>query len=73
MINELLEEPFDPVLVYKPQHKRIPECDSLPDNDLNGMQKELYEKYASLILYMDSTHSTDAYQFKVHNHLHCPR
>ena len=43
------------MLVYKPQHKSIPEYDSLPDNALKGIQEELYEKYASSILCMDST------------------
>ena len=70
MINDLRQEPFDPILAYKPQHRRIPEYASLPDNAFmlaiqTEWQKELYEKYASFILCMDSTHSTNAYQFKV--------
>ena len=69
-INELHEEPFDSVLAYEPQHGRIPEYASLPDNTLmlniqTEWQKQLYEKYATPILCIDSTHSKNAYQFKV--------
>ena len=70
MINELCQEPFDPILAYKPQHRRNPEYASRPDDAFvlaiqTEWQKELYEKYASSILCMDSTHGTNAYQFKV--------
>lgn len=70
MINELREEPFDPVLLYQPQHRRITEYAFLPDDAFmlviqTEWQKELYMKYASSILCVDSTYGTNAYQFKV--------
>ena len=70
IVNELHEEPFDPVLFYKPQHCKSPEYTSLPDDAFvlaiqTEWQKELYEEYSSSILCIDSTHGTNAYQFKV--------
>lgn len=70
IVNELHEEPFDPVLFYKPQHRKSPEYASLPDDAFvlaiqTEWQKELYEEYSSSILCIDSTHGTNAYQFKV--------
>ena len=70
IVNELRQEPFDPVLVYKPQHSSSPEYASLPDDAFvlaiqTEWQKELYEEYSSSILCVDSTHGTNAYQFKV--------
>ena len=70
ILNKLHEEPFNPVLLYKPQHSRIPEYASLPDDVFilgiqTEWQKELFEKYASTILCMDSRHGTNAYDFKV--------
>lgn len=70
IVNELREESFDPVLIYKPQHTKIPQYSSLPDDLFilgiqTKWQKELFEKYAETILCMDSTHGTNAYQFKV--------
>ena len=70
IVNELREEPFDPVLFYKPQHSNSSEYVSLPDDAFvlaiqTEWQKELYEQYSSSILCTDSTHGTNAYQFKV--------
>ena len=70
IVNELREEAFDPVLIYKPQHTKIPEYASLPDDLFmlaiqTEWQKELFQKHASTILCMDSTHGTNAYDFKV--------
>ena len=32
MVNELHDEEYNPVLIYKPQHKKIPEFPALPDD-----------------------------------------
>ena len=70
IVNELREEPYDPVLVYKPQNSNTLDFAKLPDDVFmlaiqTEWQKEVYMKYASSILCIDSTHGTNAYQFKV--------
>ena len=70
IINELRKEPYDPVLLYKQQHKTSPEFASIPANVFilgvqTQWQKEVFIKYANSIFCMDSTHGTNAYQFKV--------
>ena len=70
MVNELHNESYDPVLIYKPQHERSSEHPSLPaDVFLLAIQtlwqKELYQNFASTVLCIDSTHGTNAYNFKL--------
>ena len=70
LVNELRGEPYDPVLLYKPQHTTSPEFVAIPRDVFilaiqTQWQKEVYGKHASTILCMDSTHGTNAYQFKV--------
>ena len=70
IVNELHEEPFDPVLVYKVQHHSSPDYPSLPTDAFvlaiqTNWQKDVYEKYSRSIMCIDSTHGTNAYQFKV--------
>ena len=70
IVNELREEPYDPVLVYNPHYSNTPDFAKLPDDVFmlaiqTEWQKEVYMKYASSILCIDSTHGTNAYQFKV--------
>ena len=70
IVNALSEEPYDPVLVYKPQNSNSSDFAKLHDDVFmlaiqTEWQKEVYVKYASSILCIDSTHGTNAYQFKV--------
>ena len=70
IVNELHLEPFNSVLIYKPQHCKVAQHPSLPEDCFmlaiqTEWQKQLYEKYASSILCIDSTHGTNAYKFKV--------
>ena len=70
IVNELRGESYDPVLLYKPQHSTSPEYATIPDNVFilgiqTQWQREVFVKYANTIFCMDSTHGTNAYQFKV--------
>ena len=70
LVNELRQEPYNPMLVYKPQNSSIPEFPKLPDDVFmlaiqTQWQNEVFVKYARNILCIDSTHGTNAYKFKV--------
>ena len=70
IVNELRQEPFNPVLLHKPQHCKVEQHPSLPKDCFRlaiqtEWQKALYDKHASSILCIDSTHGTNAYKFKV--------
>ena len=69
-IAELQQEPFNPILVYKPQGMSDSQCTSLPMESFiliiqTEFQMQLYRKYAHKILCIDSTHCTNAYRFKL--------
>ena len=70
LIGELRQEPFDPVLIYKPQGITMQEYPKLgKDSFLLAVQTEfqmhLYRKFSSKILCIDATHCTNAYRFKL--------
>ena len=70
MIQELKEEPFDPILVYKPQGMKEPQYPMVPEDTFllaiqTEFQMELYRRHASTILCIDSTHGTNQYRFKL--------
>lgn len=70
MVNELHDEKYNPVLIYKPQHKKIPEFPALPDDTFifamqTQWQKEVYERFSGTVLCIDSTHGTNPYAFKL--------
>ena len=70
IVNELWNEAYDPVLIHKSQHVKTPDCASLPEDAIvlaiqTEWQKELFEKFSSTVLCIDSTHGTNTYQFKV--------
>jgi len=70
IVEELKGEPFNPVLIYKPQGTKDPQYLMLPDDTFilalqTKFQKELYEVHASTILCIDSTHGTNQYRFKL--------
>lgn len=70
IVRELQQEPFDPVLIYKPQgdtHDQYPKVskDSFILVLQTKFQMELYKKYAGKIICIDATHRTNAYRFKL--------
>lgn len=67
LVQELQQEPFDPILIYKPQGN---ESSTLSKDSFilavqTEFQAELYRKFSSKILCIDATHSTNAYRFKL--------
>ena len=70
IVKELRAEPYDAVLLFKPQHSSSAEFAAVPSNVFilaiqTQWQKEVFVKYANTIFCIDSTHGTNAYQFKV--------
>ena len=70
IVEELRNEPYNPVLIYKPQGRSDPQFPTLQDDTFvlaiqTKFQKELYEAHASTILCIDSTHGTNQYRFKL--------
>ena len=69
-VAELQQEPFNPVLMYKPQGVSDSQFPSLPQESFilivqTEFQMQLYRKHAHKILCIDSTHCTNAYRFKL--------
>ena len=67
---KLQQETFDPVLMYKAQGELDSSFPSLSSDSFvlalqTEFQLELYTKYASSVLCIDSTHGTNAYNFKL--------
>jgi len=70
IVEELRNEPFNPILVYKPQGTAEPQYPMLQVETFllaiqTKFQKDLYEAHASTILCIDSTHGTNQYRFKL--------
>lgn len=70
IVEELRNEPYNPVLIYKPQGGTEPQFPTLQDETFvlalqTKFQKDLYEAHASTILCIDSTHGTNQYRFKL--------
>jgi hypothetical protein len=68
VVSDLQQEPYNPVLLYKPQGINDPNHPKITaDGFILGIQtqfqKELYEKYGHTILCIDATHGTNAYRF----------
>lgn len=69
-VAELQQEPFNPILLFKPQGEPDGQYPTLSiESFIRIMQTEfqmqLYRKYAHKILCIDSTHYTNAYRFKL--------
>ena len=69
-VAELQQETFNPVLIYKPQGECSSTHSSLPlESFVLAVQTEFqldpYQRYASSVLCIDSTHGTNAYNFKL--------
>ena len=70
LVQELQQEPFDPILIYKPQGMLKEEYPTLSrDSFILAVQTEfqvdLYRKFSNKILCIDATHTTNAYRFKL--------
>ena len=70
MVAELQQEPYNPIVMFKPQgskddlHPAL-QADSFVLVIQTQFQMKLYQKYASTILCIDSTHGTNQYRFKL--------
>ncbi len=70
IVNQLRNEHYDPVLNHKPQHGKYSECPLLPNEAYvpaiqAEWQKELYERFSSTFLCIDSTYGENAYKFRL--------
>ena len=70
MVAELKEEPFNPILIFKPQGIHDPVYPTLPVESFllviqTQFQMEIYRKHASTILCIGSIHGTNQYHFKL--------
>ena len=69
-VAELQQEPFNPILLFKPQGEPDSQHPTLSIESFilimqTEFQMQLYRKYAHKILCIDSTHCTNAYRFKL--------
>ena len=70
MVAELQQEPFNPIVIFKPQGSKDDSHPALQTDSFvlviqTQFQMEVYQKYASTILCIDSTHGTNQYRFKL--------
>lgn len=70
MVAELEQEPFNPIVIFKPQGSMDDSHPALRTDSFvlviqTQFQMEVYQKYASTILCIDSTHGTNQYRFKL--------
>ena len=70
LVEELKQEPYNPILIYKPQGTVKEEYPTLGQDSFviavqTEFQMQLYRKFSSKILCIDATHSTNAYRFKL--------
>ena len=69
-VEELRQEPFNPVLAFKPQGVELPEFPLLPKQTFllviqTKFQMQLFQQHASKVICIDSTHGTNAYRFRL--------
>ena len=69
-VEELRMEPFNPVLVFKPQGELMEQFPTLPREAFvlvlqTESQMAMYREYSNKILCIDATHGTNAYRFKL--------
>ena len=67
-VEELWQEPFDPVLAFKIQGQVDSDFPSLPEESFllaiqTEFQMQLFQQHASKLICLDSTHGTNAYRF----------
>ena len=78
LVSELREEPFDPVLIFKPQGIHCPEYPTVPtESFMLALQTELQlELYREYVCSNNSLYRLDTWYQPVQiqvDHLHCPR
>lgn len=69
-VKTLQTENYNPILLYKPQGIQLPELPKIEKDAFilaiqTQFQKEMFEKFGSDMLCIDSTHATNAYGFKL--------
>ena len=69
-VQELREESYNPILLYKQHHETDKECPSLAEDAFllgiqTDFQRHLYEQYAHKVLCVDATHGTNTHLFKL--------
>ena len=69
LVHELHPEKYNPILLYKPQHKAEPSLPRFLASSFVLMiqtkfKMELFRVFSESIVYIDSTHNTNAYRFK---------
>lgn len=70
LVKELRAEPYNPLLLYKPQGITDPNLSTISKDGFmlalqTEFQRDLYRQYASTVICVDSTHKTNAYDFKL--------
>ena len=69
LVHELQNEPFNPILFYKPQGGESQKKPFLKKifflSCSTEIQMELYQKISYKLLCIDASHSTNAYRFKL--------
>lgn len=70
LVHELQQEEYNPVLLYKPQHKTEPSLPQFPASSFilviqTKFQMELFKAFSESVVCIDSTHNTNAYRFKL--------
>ena len=69
LLNKLWKESYVPALLYKPQGIVDPNISTPKDRSIlarqTEFQQDVYLQYASSVVFIDSTHKTDVYDFKL--------
>ena len=70
LIKELQAEPYNPILLYKPQGITDSNLSTISKDGFilalqTEFQRDLYRQYASTVICVDSTHKTNAHDFKL--------
>ena len=70
IVKELQAEPYNPILLYKPQGTTDSKLSMISKDGFifalqTEFQRDLYRQYASTVICIDSTHKTNAYDFKL--------
>ena len=69
-VTQLQQEEFNPVLFFKQQHTVDPDHPEFASDSFililqSEFQQQMYLRFASKIVCIDSTHGTNAYKFKL--------
>ena len=69
-VSELQQVPYNPIMAFKVQGKLDPIHSTLPEDTFvlaiqTKFQRDMYRKYSGRILFIDSTHGTNTYRYKL--------